>query len=348
MLQKILLQKIISLAAGIGLAIVANGCQSPRPRVGCLPTSTPGIRFLNPDELGPHSYSYSKVLFEKNGIVYTCKAGHIDITHVRWAADYTRYFVIRTHKTLMKGDDGFSFSLPIELSKYKVRFVYPKDWKDLPRTSRERIANEISYSVGPYLAYSALTWHEILTWFGVHFVGVEPEFNSAFSWEDSFSNLLGTELAVRALQDDRHSYDKAMTLAIEAELAKLGVQSKSTAIRASERMRGKWFEGNMLVDTKKRNFDIGLDGYVTPTLVPGVQECERARAVSYPAPRPAVDKYGFSMELEIEPREWEKEEILKTVYLGAGAKKIYPEEHFPWIMERIKREAMEKGHDFDY
>ena len=48
-----LLRKIIRLAAGVGLVVMANGCSDVRPRVGCLATSTPGIRFLEPDELGP-------------------------------------------------------------------------------------------------------------------------------------------------------------------------------------------------------------------------------------------------------------------------------------------------------
>jgi len=268
------LHKIISSAVAIALAVIVNGCDAPKPRMGCLPTSTPGSRFLNPYNLGAHSYDYRNVFFEKNGIVYTCRAGHIDITHLRWAADYTRYLVKRTYKTLMKNRAGYSFKSPLELSKQTVQIEYPRYWENLPQKSRERIANEISLEVGPYVAYTALTWHEILTWFGVHFAGIEPEFNSAFSWEDSFSNLLGTRLAVKALQDNRHSYNEAMTLSINRELEKLGIQPRNVAIAAAEKMRGKWFEGNILVDTKKRNFDIGLDGYVTPTLVPELQECE--------------------------------------------------------------------------
>ena len=341
------LHKIISSAVAIALAVIVNGCDAPKPRMGCLPTSTPGSRFLNPYNLGAHSYDYRNVFFEKNGIVYTCRAGHIDITHLRWAADYTRYLVKRTYKTLMKNRAGYSFKSPLELSKQTVQIEYPRYWENLPQKSRERIANEISLEVGPYVAYTALTWHEILTWFGVHFAGIEPEFNSAFSWEDSFSNLLGTRLAVKALQDNRHSYNEAMTLSINRELEKLGIQPRNVAIAAAEKMRGKWFEGNILVDTKKRNFDIGLDGYVTPTLVPELQECEGAAPLSYPVPKPELYIYKFSIKYEIEPREWEKGEILKAVYPDGEGEKIYPEKHFPEIMDYIKKQAMEKGYDYD-
>ncbi len=341
------LQKIISSAVGIGLTVMVNGCNAPKPRMGCLPTSTPGSRFLNPDNLGAHSYGYGNIFFEKNGIVYTCRAGHIDITHVRWAADYTRYLTKKTYKTLMNNRKGFSFKSPLERSRQTVHFDYPGYWEDHPQKDRERIAREISLELGPYLAYTALTWHEILTWFGVHFAGIEPEFNSAFSWEDSFSNLLGTRLAVRALQDTRHSYDEAMTLAINRELEKLGVQPRNVAIAAAEKMRGKWFKGNILVDTKKRNLDIGLDGYVTPTLVPDLQECEIAWPYSYPVPKPELYIYRFSMKYEIEPRELEKGKILKIVYPDGGGKMIYPEKHFPKIMDYVKRQAIEKGYDCD-
>ena len=341
------LQKIISSAVGISLAVMVSGCDAPKPRMGCLPTSTAGSRFLNPYNLGAHSYNYRNIFFEKNGIVYTCRAGHIDITHVRWAADYTRYLVKKTYKTLMNNRSGFSFKSPLERSKQIVQFDYPRYWKNQPQKSRERIAREISLELGPYLAYTALTWHEILTWFGVHFAGIEPEFNSAFSWEDSFSNLLGTRLAVKALQDTRHSYDEAMTLAINRELEELGVQPRNVAIAAAEKMRGKWFKGNILVDTKKRNLDIGLDGYVTPTLIPDLQECEIAWPFSYPVPKPELYIYEFSMKYEIEPREWEKGKILKVVYPDGRGKKIYPEKHFPEIMDYIKRQAIEKGYDFD-
>lgn len=341
-----LLEKIVNTAVGVTLTILATGCGAPRLRMGCLPTSTPGTRFLNPDKLGLHSYNYSKIFFEKDGIVYTCRAGHIDITHVRTAADKTRYLVKKTYRTLMKNRKEFSFKSPAECSKHFVQFDYPEYWENQPQKSREKIAHKISLELGPYLAYTSLTWHEILTWFEIHFAG-KPNFDSAFSWEDSFSNLLGTRLAIKAIQDTKHNYDKAMTLAINKELEKLGVQPRDVAISASEKMRGKWFKGNILVDTKRRNFDIGLDGYVTPTLVPNLQECEKALPFSYPVPKPKLYIYGFSMLYEIEPREWEKGKILKMVYLSSKRKRLKPKFHFSIIMDYIKRRAIEKGYDFD-
>ncbi len=322
--------------------LLANGCDinAPRPRLGNLPTPPPGPRFYEPDSLGEHSYQHS--LFEKNGIVYTCKAGHLDIAHVRGNADHTRYLIKKTRNTLMKKGDGFSFRRTIELSQHKVKFNYPQYWDKLSQKQKEKIAEIIAYKVGPYLAYNATLWHEILTWFGVHFMGFEPEFNSSFSWEDIYSNLLGTKLAIEALKDTKHSYNKAMTLAIDRKLKELGVQPKSIAIKATEQMRGEWFNGLLLVDTLRKNMDVGLDdGFVTPVLVPGI--CEDAEPELLAAPTiDILSKYGFSMKYEIHPKEWEKGKILKIIYPDGNGETIEPYKHFATLMYHIKRQAIAK------
>jgi len=329
------------------LSLVAIGCQldgTPRPRLGCYPTSTTGTRFLNPEDLGPHGYRFN--LLEKDGIVYTCKAGHIDVTHLRIAADWTAYFTAKSFECLMKSDAGFSFNLNADRSRYFAQITYPENWQDLPQQDKERIAREISIKLGQYFAFTATTWHEILTWFGYKCLGVLPEFPSAFSWEDSFSNLLGTYIAAKALRDTEHKFDEAMTLAINQELEKLGVQSRYTAIIASENARGEWFVGYplYLVNMKRRNFDIGVDdGYVTPTIVPGVSGCARAQAQSYPVPNlDFLTEYQFCVKLEIEPREWEKDKILSIVYPDANTRKgrLEPVAHFARIMNYIKEDAV--------
>lgn len=337
-----MLAKILYCLSVSGLLILANGCNThaPRTRWGTLPTPPPGPRFCEPDGLGKHSYGQN--LFEKNGIVYTCKAGHIDITHVRCGADHTRYLVNKTREALMKKDEGFTFSVSLELSRHKVKFSYPKYWDSLSHKDKEKITEIIAFEVGPYLAYNALLWHEVLTWFGVRFIGVEPEFNSSFSWEDIYSNLLGTKLAVEALKDTKHTYDRAMTLAINRKLKELGVQSKGTAIDASEKMRGEWYTGVVLVDVLRRNMDTGLDdGFVTPTIVPGICYGAEPEPLAVPTIN-ILAKYGFSMEDDIYPYEWERDKILKTIYPDGNGEIIEPEKHFARLMFHIKRQAVEE------
>ena len=65
---------------------------------------------------------------EKNGQVYTCKAGHIDLAHLRKSADWTAVLAKKTFKCLMKDKRKFSFELR-EPSTYYVTLTYPDNWK---------------------------------------------------------------------------------------------------------------------------------------------------------------------------------------------------------------------------
>lgn len=338
-------------AIGVVLLLVTAtaGCQfghKPRRRLACGPIPSPITWFLDPNDLGPHGYAFNP--FEKNGIVYTCKAGHIDITHLRVAADWTKYFAEKSFKHLMANDTSFSFKFKKEPSRYYVQITYSRDWATSPTETRERIAREVSVAMGAHFAFTAATWHEILTWFGYKSKGLVPEQFSSFSWEDSFSNLLGARIAAQVLEDAEQDFDKAMTSAIRRELEELDAQPAYVASGASEAVRGVWFPRNFLSSggARMRNLDIGLgDGHITPSLVPGLRECEGATAQSYPVPSlDCLRKHGFSMKLEIEPKEWEKNKILGIIYPDAGPKRkrIDPAVHFWPIMSHIERQTAER------
>jgi hypothetical protein len=206
----------------------------------------------------------------------------------------------------------------------------------MTKKERRRIADELALEMSQYFTFTMTTWHEVLTWFGYKCMAILPEQPSAFSWEDIYSNLVGIRIGAQAIQDEDHSYNKAVTIAIKKELENLGVQPRHTAWAAAEKMRGKWFDGIVLVDMKERNFDIGHDdGFVTPTRVPGV--CEDAEAQSYPVP--TLDKfneYGFTMDFEVEPREFESGKILKIIYPNGGPRRIQPAKHLPVVIDYIK------------
>lgn len=345
-----ILKKITIGIAVLVVSIFLTGCNvnifAPRPRMGTLPTPPPGPRFSDPNNLGRHSYYPNP--FEKNGILYTNKAGHIDLTHLRWTADYTKYLTKKTYKTLMKKRKGYSLNLAWEPSTHKIRFTYPENWDNLSKQEKEKIADEIAFQVGPYISFNATLWHEIITWFGTRFAGIEPEFNSAFSWEDVYSNLLGTKLGLEAITDPDHGYDTALTLAINKEIKRLGVRSRKDAIYAVEKMRGKWFKGYLNVHTMKKNMDIGLDdGYITPTLVPGMCDNVEPELLAVPT-IDALSKYGFSMKYEIKPNVWEAGKIFKVVYKGRKGKTVQPARDYPIIMEHIRKKSVEKyGYDID-
>jgi len=318
---------------------------SPRIRVGYLPTPTLGTVFSGPEQLGDHGYRPN--LSERNGLVYTCKAGPIDIGHARKASDWTVFLAAKVYQQIMKGNkDEFSYRL-YEPSRYFVRISYPDNWDDMPEPERQRVAYEVSVGVGRYLAFVGVTWHEIITWFGFKSKGFEPEHPSAFTWEETFSNLFGTHVAMLALADDRHTFNEAMTLAFDNELRKLDAQPARVSKRASESVRGPWFTGDyFFITMKKRNLDLGLDdGYVTPTLIPGVSECEGVEPQPFPVPNlDFVSEYGFEVKFEIEPRIWEGKAILEVACSDGAPRtnRVEPVIHLAPIMNYIRQDALER------
>jgi hypothetical protein len=318
----------------------------PRIRYGTYASPILGTPFLGED-LGVHGYYWP--FFEGNGIAYTCHGGHIDIIHLRIAADWTAYLAAESYRHLVRNSSHFAYKLAVDRSIHHVYISYPQSWDYLPSGQRTAIAREMAMAMGPYLAFQLVTWHEILTWYGFKCIGLPVEYSSAFSWEDSYSNVLGTIIGARALCDTKHSYNEAVKLLLDEEMSKLGIQTAATAKRAGLSVKGEWFTGDiaLFVDMKKRNFDIGLDdGYITPTLVPDVSVCPDAHPVSYPVPTlDVLTAYGFSITVEIEPREWEKNKVLSIVQ---ETRRINPQIHFPEIMHQIRLEAAAKyGPEYD-
>lgn len=326
-------------------AVTTGFSGHPRLRFGCYPTSTVGTEFLGPD-VGKHGYHYE--FWEKNGIVYTCRGGDIDITHLRITADWTAYLASVAYRTIMGNKPSFSYKLDVDRSHSTVRITYPPNWKQMSQQERSAVAKDVAMAIGPYGTFTVATWHEILTWFGFRCIGLVTEFPSAFSWEDSYSNLLGTIIARRALQDSEHPYNEAVTIAIDQEMQHLGIQSAKTAREASQRVKGQWFTGSVLffVDIRKRNIDIGLDdGLITPTLLPGVSECPDAQPVSYPVPTlDAVAQRGFGVTIEIRPREWERDKIFQALYGDRRDRVINPVTDIPRLMEYIRKDGIEHYH----
>jgi hypothetical protein len=316
----------------------------PRTRFGGYAAAIPGMTFLGKD-LGSHDYYWP--FPEKNGIAYTCGGGHIDVVHMRNGIDWTAYLVAESYKHIMRKDPGFSCKMPVDRSRSYIRITYPPGWDYLSKEDRSDIAEKMALAIGPYLTFTMVSWHEVTTWYGYKSMGIPVEYDSAFSWEDSFSNLLGTVIATRALQDKKHSYNKAVTLAINEELRTLGIVSSAREAReTSKSMKGLWYTGTFVLafDMKKRNFDIGLDdGYVTPTLVPHVAHCPNAEPISYPIPTlDILSEYGFAIKHEIEPHEWEKGRILRIAFGDTHHKRIDPQVHMAIIMDHIQREAAAK------
>jgi hypothetical protein len=327
---------------------VYNFSGPPRPRMGSYPTPTGLTTYLGPD-IGPHGYGF--IMGEGDGIVYTCRAGHIDLIHLRISADWTAYLASKTFKTLTAAKEGFSYKLAADHTTYHVKFSYPENWKNLSKQQKESIAAEVCVPVGQYLTFNTTSWHEMLTWFGYKSLLIFPEFPSAFSWEESYSNLLGTIVAGQAMQDSSHTYNKAIAIALDNEMRKLGIQSADVARNAAESVRGTWFikDKPFITDMRRRNFDIGLyDGMVTPTLVPNVPQCQDAEPLSYPVPNiDILSKYGITMKVEITAKELEAIKM-RNVAFGGSKQGPLTFEHFAPVMAYIEKDAAERGFICDF
>jgi hypothetical protein len=291
-------------------------------------------------------YSFRFGVAEHDGIIYTCRGGHIDITHVRKAADWTAYLAYHCRETLLSNRTQLSFKMR-EPSRYHVRFQYPPEWRDLPEDSRREIAGELSIGLGAYLGYIGSVWHEILTWYGFKTSGVYPEYRSAFSWEDNYSNALGAHVGALALRDPNREYVDAATYYIDCELRRLDVQSPEIAEQAARNVRDAWYKGGLFVcDMTRRHLDIGLDDdTVTPWLLPGVAECAGATVSSCPVPTLAfLNRHGFYVTVEIELREWEKDKILQAVYPDPNTRsnRIEPARDLPAIVRDIRAAVIKR------
>ena len=328
------------LSALLLAVILLNGCHGPdkpRMRWGAFFGSPTGMKFPDPANLGAHSFKLD--LSETNGMVYTCKGGFVDIGHVREAADRTRYLKGVVYQNLIRKKPEFSFRV-LEPSRYRVKISYPPGWDNRSPEEREQMVNEISFHLGQYFAHMSMIWHEILSWHGYATLVIFPDTISAFSWEDSYSDLLGTRLGVQALRDRQRPYDEAVTKLIYEALKELDVQPVEVAHRAAKWVEGQWYKGGLyfLVDMKMHNFDVGFDdGSISPWLVPEI--CPGAVARLYPVPSlQLLEQYGLKMEIEMEPRVMVKGKIYDSIGLSRDSL-LNPQIHFPLLMQHIESQS---------
>src|SRR5262245_17318752 len=118
---------LILAATGCSTAERKEGLPGPRDRLGALPF--PGAFTLyhasDPDFLGKHCYERSAMLAadEADGIVYTRRAGFIDLAHVRITIDTVRYCTEEIRAAQARGHSSVTL-LTLEGSAFRV------NWQD--------------------------------------------------------------------------------------------------------------------------------------------------------------------------------------------------------------------------
>lgn len=194
--------------------------------------------------LGPHKYLGDSR--EKNGIIYTLRGGFIDIGHLRDQADWTAYLYSLIRKN--RGQDLVT-ELGHEGGNKILRMSTPAEFSD-----------EESMELAAKIAYNLSIWHEIATFYGASSVPLVPERYSAFSMEDAYSNMLGAQLGLAALQSDQ-PYEEAMTILLSEKLKELGAVSTMDETKAAmDMVKDDWWTDAYRLPSKnvllKREFDV--------------------------------------------------------------------------------------------
>jgi Protein of unknown function (DUF4056) len=327
----------------IGFAVTVVGCASvpmPRPRLGSIPY--PGVLNLfelcDPRVLGEHQYE----MFVGPGnevehcVMYTCKAGFLDISHIRDTVDLARYTEIRLERELLAGHTRFL--LPTGgPSTLHVTLAYPVFWEAFDRREKARTAHELSIVMAERLAFLMGTWHEVLQWMGYRSSGVFAEDRSAFTYDDTMSHMVGVMVAGVALRDAGHGYDRAVTVAMRKVIDDLGAVPIAEASDAIGLVEGKWWRDG---DPLKRYLDVGLDGdTIEPWLVSGLNACAPMRPPSYSLPsmtnvagRNFANFYAVAIEPGIGEASW-----LKRVF-GYQPALLDVKTDLPRVMAGIRKE----------
>jgi hypothetical protein len=210
----------------------------------------------SPELLGPHVYLGNKE--EKNGIIYSRRAGFLDFGHLRDLVDWTAYLYNLVKKSQQTGE--ISINLGFEGGEKSLVIKVPKTEKE-----------DDVISLAGRIAYDLSIWHEISSWFGASAVPLVPERFSSFSVEDAYSNLLGMKIATEAIKSEL-PYEQAVTQIIKQTLLDLeAVSSVEESYKAMEAVRDVWWTRKKHLPSNKVTLQRQLGVYPTaePWIISG-------------------------------------------------------------------------------
>jgi hypothetical protein len=251
------------------------GCAigGPKTRLGSLPF--PGALTLwdtaDPHSLGGHVHepaAFGGFGESSRGTIYTCKAGFIDVAHLRESADWTKYAYDEVVAALDAGDtelhltDGYK-------AEYRMKLMVPPAWSRFSAEARRNATERAARNAAQRIAYLAMTWHEVATWFGERIIPFIPEDRSSFTYDDTIAHVIGVRLGGEALllvsRGDAADFDSAMTIVLDREIERLGALSTDETYDAALAVEGVWWEGETCT---KRQLATGLDeGFLAPWVI---------------------------------------------------------------------------------
>lgn len=238
----------------------------PMMRIGSLPHPFGPIpvNYANPNRLGEHRFRESalrsiRLAETSSGIIYTRQVGFIDLAHTRNSADLTWYAYRRIHDALLHSRPRVLLA-GAEPTLFLLHLDYPEAWHALDADQRAALADPIAVTLAVRMGYVISTWHEVLTTFGFHGVPGIPEHQSAFMYDDQPSHRVGAVAAgeaIRLLQQEDMSFNKAMTAALADAMHRLGPLNTSGSRRAVRACKGQWWG---LEGSSVRQVHLGMQG----------------------------------------------------------------------------------------
>jgi hypothetical protein len=332
----------IVLLAGLG-GCAREEVAVPRARLGALPFPGPFTLYVSSEvgELGGHRYEAPDGVLGlgegARGIVYTCRAGFLDLAHLRESVDWTWY--LRGHVVYLLEHGGGSVTFENDQTRFDL-IVRPPRLEGLSGAERAAVLDEAAVRLGQRGAFLVETWHEIESWYGLRTVFFVPEDRSTFTWDDTASHAVGAGIGARVARVPRKEFDEKAAAAIREELESLGAVPKSWVDRATQRVAGRWWKGEVPV---RRDLDIGLEsGSKAPWIVPGLECCEGVEPIRLEVPS-LRDVRGRDLTGMYEIRLTLWPSLAAEMYKGEEAPQaIDAEREFPRLVEKIRASMKER------
>ncbi len=308
------------------------------------------------ETIGPHGYDNGKMAGEKNGLVYTCRGGFIDVAHIRDNGDRMLFLATQIARRL---PDAFSFDLPDEGTTRRVVV------KALPEGMLARYGRwNIVTTIAQWVNFQYSVWHEIVTWYGWQSLPGFSEKVSAFSPEDLFSNVVGEKIAAGIITNreirSSEEYDQAMDAWIPEALRRLGAVSVAEGRAAMKSVDGLWWDStkaapdNKLVTRRDTNIGTSHAGWLVSEAVAPEKLAPELRQMCAREPPPLTldvpdhlgdKKIADLVTLEFQFKGWLPE---STFPLPARKGVTLTQADFPAIMEGVRRDgARDMGAGFD-
>lgn len=344
----------MGLVAGILLITVLFGCADPpKPRVrpGSLPY--PGLFSLyalaDPQQLGEHRYEGMDALFveRSRGLVYTQRAGFLDLAHLRMTVDWTWYYyqkilsAIEAHKAPM---DSARW-LVLETSKptrIHLQFSYPPGWERDTNGPNQMLKEEVAFRIAQKATWYLGIWHEMAQWYGYRSMVVISERPSAFTHDDVTAHLVGLRVVEAAWRQRRDApFDDAVTRALEQQLEELGAVSARRTHQKIHRMRGRWW--SYLWGPERRHLEHWTEqGELHPWLAANSAggKGRWGEPMSLPPWEQAGDiSLSDFVRIRIEPNIWSEQRVLTAA--DTRERLLCPREHFPLIKQSVQEELQD-------